>query len=100
MPSESSEGVASMWYSFNYGPVHFVGMNSETDFPGAGEENTGDSGDPMFPAGHFAADGAYLAWLENDLKQAHAQRDIRPWIIAGAHRPYHEVQVQYDHVFT
>lgn len=91
MPSASSNGVLNMWYSFNYGPIHFVSLNSETDFPGAGEENKGDSG--AFPAGHFARDGEYLAWLEADLKAAAdpAQRAVRPWIIAGAHRPFGEI---------
>lgn len=37
MPSASSGGVENMWYSFDFGPVHFVTLNSETDFPGAGE---------------------------------------------------------------
>ena len=41
MPSDTSAGVLAMWYSFNYGPVHFTSLNSETDFPGA-EEHEGD----------------------------------------------------------
>jgi hypothetical protein len=57
MPSESSDGVLNMWYSFDRGPVHWVSLNSETDFPGAGEENAGDSGDKNLPAGHFGRDG-------------------------------------------
>jgi len=68
MPSEESGGNTNMWFSFNYGPVHFVSSNTETDFAGAGEENTGDSHIPWLPAGHFGADGEYLAWLEADLK--------------------------------
>merc|ERR1711957_820984 len=62
MPSASSDGVLNMWYSFNFGPIHFVSVNSETDFPGAGEENHGDSG--FYKAGHFGRKGQYLAWLE------------------------------------
>eukprot|EP00462_Mataza_sp_D1_P018158 CAMPEP_0175140596 /NCGR_PEP_ID=MMETSP0087-20121206/11606_1 /TAXON_ID=136419 /ORGANISM="Unknown Unknown, Strain D1" /LENGTH=484 /DNA_ID=CAMNT_0016423855 /DNA_START=42 /DNA_END=1496 /DNA_ORIENTATION=+ len=89
MPSSTSGGVLNMWYSYNYGPVHFVGMNSETDFPGAGEENKGDSG--IYPAGHFAADGEYLRWLENDLKQANLSRKDRPWIVAASHRPIKDI---------
>ena len=43
-------------------------INTETDFPGAGEETTGDGNMPWLPAGHFAPDGAYMAWVEADLK--------------------------------
>ena len=35
MPSRESFGSKNMWYSFNYGPVHFVNINTETDFPSA-----------------------------------------------------------------
>ncbi|OLQ05700.1 Acid phosphatase [Symbiodinium microadriaticum] len=48
MPSKTSGGRANMWYSFNVGPVHFVSINTETDFPGAEETDTGE----------------YLRWLE------------------------------------
>eukprot|EP01060_Flectonema_neradi_P008244 TRINITY_DN158_c19_g1_i1.p1 TRINITY_DN158_c19_g1~~TRINITY_DN158_c19_g1_i1.p1 ORF type:complete len:476 (+),score=87.79 TRINITY_DN158_c19_g1_i1:70-1428(+) len=88
MPSESSGGVANMWYSWNYGPIHFVSMNTETDFPGAGEEHKGDSG--IYPAGSFGREGEYLAWLEADLKAADDARKAgkgRKWIVAGGHRP-------------
>ena len=87
MPSKSSNGVANMWYSWNVGPVHFVSINTETDFDGAGEETHGDSG--IFPAGSFGRQGEYLEWLENDLKQAYADKKSgkRPFIVAGGHRP-------------
>ena len=68
-----------------------VGINTETDFPGAAEEHFGDSGDKKLPAGGFGREGEYLAWLEADLKAAAAERDRpggRPWIIAGGHRPH------------
>ena len=70
MPSEESGGHpgSNMWYSWNYGPVHFVSLDTETDWPGAGEEHVGDSGIPWLRAGSFGHDGEYLAWLENDLK--------------------------------
>mmetsp|Transcript_88297 Transcript_88297/g.201893 ORF Transcript_88297/g.201893 Transcript_88297/m.201893 type:complete len:225 (+) Transcript_88297:673-1347(+) len=44
MPSLESGGVANMWYSFNFGPVHFVVVNTETDFPDAPEADYGDGG--------------------------------------------------------
>jgi predicted phosphodiesterase len=90
MPSASSDGVLNMWYSFNYGPIHFVSVNSETDFPGAGEENHGDSG--TYKAGHFGRKGQYLEWLEADLKAAAANKAVRPWIIAGGHRPFGDIK--------
>jgi hypothetical protein len=93
-----------MWYSFDYGPVHFVGANTETDWHGAEEEHEGDShihypnGKPMFPAGHFDDDGAYLRWLEADLKAASEARQRARnggpgpmWIVAGGHRPYGDI---------
>ncbi len=54
MPSAESGGAASMWFSFDWGPVHVTSINTETDFPGAGEETTGDAHMPWFPAGGFA----------------------------------------------
>jgi hypothetical protein len=74
-----------MWYSWDYADVHFVSIDTSTDFPGAPEGETGDSHLPIFPAGHFAADGVYMAWLASDLAAARA-RGAR-WILAGGHRP-------------
>lgn len=89
MPSAESGGVQSMWYSFDYASVHFVVINTETDFPGAPEENYGDSGPIIgLKAGHFASDGAYAKWLEADLAKASQNRKERPWIVAVGHRPW------------
>jgi len=100
MPSEESTSHGhNMWYSYNYGPVHFVSVNTETDWHGAEEENEGDShlihtkilNHTFLPAGHFAPDGEYLRWLEADLKAASEARAAGTgprWIIAGGHRPY------------
>ena len=89
MPSVESGGVLNMWYSWQHGRVHFVSINTETDFPGAPEENAGDSHFPWLPAGHFAPDGAYLAWLEKDLAAAAAARAAGTvdFVVAGGHRP-------------
>ena len=37
MPSKESGGVANMWYSWNYADVHFVSIDTSTDFPDAPE---------------------------------------------------------------
>jgi len=95
MPSPESGGVLNMWFSYDYGPVHFVAVNSETDFPGAAEEHYGDSGRVIgLKAGGFAPDGAYLRWLEADLAKANANRDKVPWIVAYGHRPWFHKDVQ------
>ncbi len=45
MPSPESGGADSMWYSFNYGPVHFVMVDTSTDFPDApGDGYVSDTG--------------------------------------------------------
>ncbi len=77
MPSAESGGVLSMWHSFSYGGVHFTSLNTETDFEGAPESRDGDSGIFLLPAGHFAPDGAYMRWLENDLAQAAANPTVQ-----------------------
>jgi acid phosphatase type 7 len=79
MPSPESDGVMNMWYSFNYGNVHFISVNTETDYPGAPEETR-----YVLPCGGF---GDQLTWLENDLKAATANRVQRPWILAAGHHP-------------
>jgi hypothetical protein len=35
MPSEESGGVENMWYSYDYGLVHFIQIDTETDYPDA-----------------------------------------------------------------
>lgn len=84
MPSEESGGVESMWYSFNYGPVHFVMMDTETDYPDApGDAYVGKTG----------GFGDQMSWLEADLAAAAAPdaRATRPWIIVGGHRPIYSI---------
>jgi len=89
MPSKESGGSMNMWYSFDYGPVHFVAANTETDFEGATEEHWGDGGILIgLRAGGFAPDGEYLRWLEADLAAANANRAERPWIVAFGHRTW------------
>lgn len=90
MPYKDSKSRSNMWYSYNYGLVHFVSINTETDFPGAAEATHGDSG--LLPAGGFGRPGEYLEWLEQDLKDAVVAREAgtRPWIIAGGHRPVYD----------
>lgn len=90
MPSKESGGVMNMWYSFDYGPVHFISVNTETDFDGAVEEHYGDGGRAAgLKAGGFGQQGEYLRWLEADLKAADANRALRPWIVAFGHRPFY-----------
>lgn len=79
MPYEESGAINNMWYSFDYGQVHFISFSSETDFPGAPEgPGTYLNGGPF---------GDQLAWLEADLQKAVANRKNVPWIFAAAHRP-------------
>jgi len=90
MPGPESGGVQNMWYSYRRSSVHFVSINTETDFAGAEEENTGDGHFAFLPAGHFAPDGAYMAWLAADLAAAAADPAVK-WIVAGGHRPFEDL---------
>lgn len=79
MPSQESGGVLNMHYSFNYGNIHFISLDTETGYPGAAEETR-----YVLPCGGF---GDQLTWLENDLIKANQDRDVRPWIFAIGHHP-------------
>lgn len=79
MPSVESNGTLNMHYSFNYGNVHFISIDSETGYPGAQEEKR-----YVMPCGGF---GDQLAWLEADLIKANQNRNSQPWILVQGHRP-------------
>jgi hypothetical protein len=77
----------NMHYSFNYGNVHFISIDTETGYPGAAEETK-----YVYPCGGFGA-GSYpnqLAWLEADLQKANKERSLRPWIFVQGHHPMYQ----------
>jgi len=78
-PYQESGGSHNMWYSFDYNMVHWIKINTETDFPGA-PENPGTS----LNAGPF---GDQQAWIEADLQKANANRAKVPWVVMSGHRP-------------
>lgn len=70
MPAVESGAVNNMWYSFDYGMVHFISISTETDIPNAPDSNF------WLNAGPF---GDQLGWLEQDLIKANQNRHITPW---------------------
>lgn len=91
MPGQASGAGdnSNMWYSFDYGIVHYVVLNSETDFEGAPEQAPLTPDYPNFEAGPFGGQNSntptQTQWLQSDL--AAVNRSVTPWIIVGAHRP-------------
>jgi hypothetical protein len=95
MPSqESKSNGLNMHYSFDYGLVHFISIDTETGFPGAEEETK-----YVLPCGGFgksyldkqpSASGNQLEWLKADLEAANASRAIRPWIFVQGHHPMYQ----------
>ncbi|EFX04386.1 metallo-phosphoesterase [Grosmannia clavigera kw1407] len=72
------------WYSFEYGMVHVIMIDTETDFANAPD---GPDGNANLNTGPFGADGQQLAFLEADL--ASVDRSVTPWVIVGGHRPWY-----------
>ncbi|SNX85467.1 related to Acid phosphatase precursor [Melanopsichium pennsylvanicum] len=72
--------LAPFWYSFEYGMVHFISLDTETDFPSAPDTSNLD-------AGPFGRANQQLDFLKADL--ASVDRTITPWIIATGHRPWY-----------
>lgn len=89
MPSLESGGQSNLWYSYNYGPIHVININTETDFPGASPKTMGG-----LDAGKF---GSQVKWLVEDLKQATTDRELRPWIIVCGHRPIYSLSYDTTH---
>ena len=86
MPSKESGGIMNMFYSFNYGNVHFISFDSETDYPNAPLATR-----YVLPCGGF---GDQLKWLEQDLIKANENSAERPWVLVAAHRPmYHSTNI-------
>ena len=81
MPAVESGAVNNMWFSFDYGLVHFISIDTEVDYPNS-PEGPGTWGN----AGPF---GDQLGWLEADLKKAVANRANVPWILVSGHRPFY-----------
>ena len=90
MPSRPSGGSASMWYSFDHGPLHVVAINTETDYPGS----PGDSYYPFLRTGGFCDGvqcGDWTRWLAADL--AAVDRKRTPWVIVAGHRPIFSIKL-------
>ncbi|KAH7489032.1 hypothetical protein PRIC2_010079 [Phytophthora ramorum] len=85
MPSPESGGTLNMWYSFEFGSVHFTTISSETDFPNA-------PSNAYYTKRTYGNFGNQLAWLEADLKAAHANRANVPWIVVAMHRPLYTLR--------
>ncbi|CAH2352770.1 hypothetical protein CLIB1423_08S00694 [[Candida] railenensis] len=83
MPGDLSGGAGNMWYSFDYGLVHYVSYDTETDFPNGvlGPESVAPNGN----VGSY--ENEQLDWLINDLKNV--DRTKTPWVIAQGHRPWY-----------
>ena len=81
MPAVESGAVNNMWFSFDYGLVHFISVDTEVDYPDSPEgPGTHMNGGPF---------GDQLGWLAADLKKAVANRANVPWILVSGHRPYY-----------
>jgi hypothetical protein len=111
MPGNESGGVSNFWYSFDYGLVHFVSLDGETDYANSGEspfvadlsgnettpkENetyVTDSGPFGYINGSYKINENYeqIQWLAKDL--AAVDRSKTPWVIAMSHRPMYSTQV-------
>lgn len=84
MSGELSGGYKNMWYSFDYGPIHVIILNTETDFP-----NAPSGPGTVLNAGHFRGIIQQIEWLKADLEKATdpTRRAQVPWIVAAGHRP-------------
>ena len=65
------EETHSMWYSFSFGPVHFLMLNSEAGLWCKQLQNL----------------TAQLEFAEKDLIEISKKRDEFPWVVVGVHRP-------------
>jgi len=73
----------NFWYSFDMGPIHFVGISTESY---------------MYPDQIEAlVFQRQFEWLKADLAQANANRKNVPWIVTFGHRPMYCAPNDHDH---
>lgn len=65
-------GTENLFYSFDMGPVHFIGFSTEFYY---------------FLNYGLKSVANQFEWLKNDLREANVNRQNRPWIITFGHRP-------------
>ena len=75
MPFKNSKAVNNLWFSFDHKGVHFVSINTESDYPGR----------PLLPITRAGGFGDQVAWLKNDLRSV--DRKKTQWIVVVGHRP-------------
>ncbi|KAM7220829.1 acid phosphatase [Rhypophila decipiens] len=75
------------WFSFEYGMVHVVMIDTETDFDDAPDQPGGSAGLGAGPFGYSSPIWQQLEFLEADL--ASVDRSITPWVIVAGHRPWY-----------
>eukprot|EP01090_Pellita_catalonica_P014122 TRINITY_DN3520_c0_g1_i1.p1 TRINITY_DN3520_c0_g1~~TRINITY_DN3520_c0_g1_i1.p1 ORF type:complete len:286 (+),score=41.25 TRINITY_DN3520_c0_g1_i1:593-1450(+) len=73
MPQQISRSFTNLYWSFNYGLVHVIGTDTESEID-----------TPMLPMNETE-----LEWLEKDLAAISQQRDRYPWVIVMNHRPFY-----------
>lgn len=67
-----------------YGMVHFVMVNTETDFDNAPDQPGGSA---KLGSGPFGGHNQQLEFLEADL--ASVDRTVTPWLVVGGHRSFY-----------
>ncbi|ENH74289.1 Acid phosphatase [Fusarium oxysporum f. sp. cubense race 1] len=105
MAGDKSGGVGNFWHSFDYGLVHFVSIDTETDYPHSpdktfqedikkgkahplrNETHITDAGPFGYIDGSIKEKKAYQQyhWLKEDLRNV--DRCKTPWVIVMGHRP-------------
>jgi len=85
MPQSANSSRQNMYYSFDYGNVHFLSISTETSFEGA----------PFDDNNKFANQ---LAFVAEDLRVANLpeNRKLRPWIFVIGHRPIYSSCDEYS----
>lgn len=111
MPGPESGGVGNFWYSFDYGMVHFVSLDGETDYAYSPEypfvRDTGNDTLPTEEQTYITDSGPFgyienndyksnaafeqVQWLAKDL--AKVNRTKTPWVLAMSHRPMYSSEV-------
>jgi hypothetical protein len=86
MPSDKSGGKGNFWYSYDYGMVHFVQIDTETDL-GHGLVGPSEPGGGLENAGPFGLMNQQIDWLTKDL--ASVDRTKTPWLVVAGHRPWY-----------